>query len=85
MKTETIIKPAHRQEVVRIFRQLVASGVINKDAAINKILRDFPHYFIMPTEDDIAKISRDELNDSIRQRARAGVQSDRLADRIFRG
>ncbi len=85
MNNETIIKDEHQQEVVRIFRKLIASGVINKDAAIAKITRDFPHFFHQPTEDDIAKISRDELNDSIRQRARAGVQSNKLADRIFRG
>ncbi len=85
MENETIIKDEHRQEVVRIFRKLVASGTINRDAAITKILRDFPHYFIMPTPDDIAKISRDELNDEIRSRARSGVQSNKLADRIFRG
>jgi hypothetical protein len=85
MNNETIIKDAHQQEVVRIFRKLVASGVINKDAAIAKILRDFPQFFIMPTPDDIAKTSRDELNDSIRQRARAGLRTNKLADAIFRG
>ncbi len=83
MDNETIIKPEHEKEVVRIFRKIVASGVINKDAAITKILRDFPHYFHQPTDADIVKISRTALNDEIRQRARAGVQSDKLADRIF--
>jgi hypothetical protein len=85
MNDETIIKPEHQQEVVRIFRKLVASGVINKDAAIAKILRDFPQFFVMPTEADIMKISRSELNDEIRSRARAGVQSNKLADGFFRG
>ncbi len=85
MKDETIIKDEHRQEVVRIFRKLVASGVINRDAAITKILRDYPHFFHQPTEADIVKIARAEMNDEIRQRARAGVQSNRLADAIFRG
>jgi hypothetical protein len=83
MDNETIIKPEHQQEVVRIFRKIVASGAINKDAAISKILRDFPHYFRQPTDADIVKISRSELNDEIRRRAGAGVQSSKLADRLF--
>jgi hypothetical protein len=70
---------------VRIFRKLVASGVINRDAAIAKILRDFPQFFHQPTEADIAKISRSEMNAEIRSRARAGVQSNKLADDFFRG
>jgi hypothetical protein len=82
MNDETIIKPEHRQEVVRIFRKLVASGVINRDAAIAKITRDFPHFFHQPTEADIAKISREELNSEIRRRAQ---QTNKLADAIFRG
>ncbi len=84
MNNETI-KPEHKKEVVRIFRKLIASGVLDSDKAITKILRDYPHYFHQPTEADIMKISRSELNDEIRQRARAGVQSSKLADRIFRG
>jgi len=81
MDNETIIKAEHEKEVVRIFRKIVASGVINKDAAITKILRDFPHYFHQPTPNDIAKISRSELNSEIRRRAQ---QTNRLADDIFR-
>jgi hypothetical protein len=80
MENETIIKPEHQQEVVQIFRKLIASGAINKDAAITKILRDFPHYFHQPSEDDIAKVSRSELNDEMRRRAR---QSNRLSIDIF--
>ncbi len=82
MDNETIIKPAHQQEVVRIFRKLVASGVINKDAAIAKILRDFPHFFHQPTADEIKKSSLRELNDEIRRRAQ---QTNKLADDFFRG
>jgi hypothetical protein len=80
MDNETIIKPEHQQEVVRIFRKIVASGAINKDAAIAKILRDFPHYFHQPSADDIVKMSRTELNDEIRQRAR---QTNKFADSFF--
>ncbi len=83
MNNETIIKPEHQTEVVRIFRKLIASGVLDSDKAITKIMRDFPNYFHQPTPDDIAKTSRTSLNDEIRQRARAGVQSNKLADRIF--
>jgi hypothetical protein len=82
METETIIKAEHKNEVVRIFRKLIASGVINKDAAIAKITRDFPHFFQQPTPDDIAKISRSELNDEIRRRAQ---QTNKLSIGIFRG
>jgi hypothetical protein len=85
MKTETTIKAEHKEAVVRIFRKLVASGVLDSDKAITKILRDYPQYFHQPTDADIMKISRSEMNDEIRQRARAGVQSSKLADRIFRG
>ena len=81
MDNETIIKPEHEKEVVRIFRKIVASGVINKDAAITKILRDFPHYFHQPTPDDIVKISHSTMNDEMRARAR---QSNRLSIDIFR-
>ena len=83
MENETIIKPEHQQEVVRIFRKLIASGAINKDAAITKILRDYPQYFHQPTPDDLAKASLSEFNSEIRRRAGAGVQSNKLADRIF--
>jgi hypothetical protein len=83
MNDETIIiKPEHANEIRTIFRKLTMSGAINQDAAISKILRDYPHYFIMPTPDDIAKISRDELNSEIRRRAQ---QTNKLADGFFRG
>jgi F420-0:gamma-glutamyl ligase-like protein len=83
MENEKTIKSEHQQEVVRIFRKLIASGAINKDAAITKILRDFPHYFHQPTPDDIEKISRSELNSEIRRRAGAGVQSNKLPIDFF--
>ncbi len=85
MENEKVIKSENKEEVVRIFRKLVASGVLDSDKAITKILRDFPNYFHQPTDDDIAKISRSEMNAAIRERAREGVQSNKLADRIFRG
>jgi hypothetical protein len=81
MDNETIIKPEHEKEVVRIFRKIVASGVINKDAAITKILRDYPHFFREPTADELKKISHSAMNDEMRARAR---QSNRLSIDIFR-
>jgi phosphoenolpyruvate synthase/pyruvate phosphate dikinase len=72
-----------KKEFVAAFKKLTMSGAVSEDAAINKILRDYPHYFNQPTPDDIVKTSRAELNSEIRQRARAGLQSDKLADRIF--
>jgi hypothetical protein len=80
MENENIIKAENQKEVVQIFRKIVASGVINKDAAITKILRDYPHFFHQPTPDDIAKISRSELNDEIRRRAR---QPNKLTIDLF--
>jgi hypothetical protein len=83
MDNEKVIKPEHQTEVVQIFRKLIASGALDSDKAISKILRDYPQYFHQPTDADIVKMSRTSLNDEIRQRARAGLQSDKLADRIF--
>jgi hypothetical protein len=82
MENEKIIKTEYKEEVVRIFRKLTASGVLDSDKAITKIIRDYPQYFHQATPDDIAKISRSELNSDIRRRAR---QPNKLADDIFRG
>ncbi len=81
MENEKIIKPEYKEEVVRIFRKLTASGVLDSDKAITKIIRDYPQYFHQTTPDDIAKISRSEMNAEIRRRAR---QPNKLADDIFR-
>ncbi len=72
-----------KEEFVRIFREKTMSGSISDDRAIEIIMRDNPHFFHLPTAADIVKISRSEMNSEIRQRARAGVQSNRLADGIF--
>jgi hypothetical protein len=74
---------AHREEFVRAFKKLTMSGVVTKDAAIEKLIRNNPNYFHQQTPDDIVKMSRTSLNDEIRERARAGLQSNRLADRVF--
>jgi hypothetical protein len=58
---------------------------INDDRAIEIILRDYPHFFRHPTANEVKRTFNDALNNEIRLRARAGVQSNRIADRIFRG
>jgi hypothetical protein len=72
-----------KKEFLRLFREKTMSGAVSEDVAIEKIMRDFPHFFHQPTEADIVNLSRSELNAEIRQRAGTGVQSNRLADRIF--
>jgi hypothetical protein len=80
MNDETIIKPEHQTEVVRIFRKLVASGVLDSDKAITKIMRDYPHFFRVPDEDEVKRTFNDVLNDEIRSRAR---QTNKFADSFF--
>jgi hypothetical protein len=80
----TIFKTdAHREEFVRAFKKLTMSGAVDKDRAIERLIQQNPHYFHQPTDGEIVNLSRSELNDEIRERARAGLQSDKLADRIF--
>jgi hypothetical protein len=73
----------NKKEFARIFREKTMSGSISDERAIEIIIRDNPHFFRVPTDGEIAKISRSELNDEIRARAGAGLQSNKLADRIF--
>ncbi len=69
MNNETIIKAEHQKEVARIFRKLTASGVVNDDRAIEIIMRDYPHFFHQPTENELLQISHSAMNDEIRRRA----------------
>ena len=69
-----------KEEFVRVFRKLTASGAVSQDAAIEKLIRENPHFFHQPTQDDIVKISHSAMNDEIRSRAQ---QTNRLADGIF--
>ncbi len=80
MGTEKIIKSEHEKEIRTIFRKLIASGVLDSDRAIEKIMRDFPHFFRVPTENEVKQTFNDVLNSEIRRRAR---QSNRLGDGIF--
>jgi hypothetical protein len=80
MNNEKIIKAENEKEIVRIFRKLTASGVLDSDKAITKIMRDYPNYFHQPTADEVKKSFHAVMNDEIRSRAR---QSNRLANDIF--
>jgi hypothetical protein len=70
-----------KKEFVAAFRKMTMSGVINKDVAIEKLIRNNPNYFHQPTEDELKKISHSAMNDEMRARAR---QSNRLFIDIFR-
>jgi hypothetical protein len=82
MNNEKIIKSENKKEILRIFHQLTASGVVNKDAAIEKIMRDYPHFFRQPTENEVKQTFNSVMNDAIRARAQ---QTNRLANDLFRG
>ncbi len=71
----------HRQEFVAAFRKLTASGAVTRDAAIERLIRNNPHFFHQPTPDELKKISRSELNSEIRRRAQ---QTNKLNIDIFR-
>ncbi len=71
-----------KKEFVAAFRKMTMSGAISGDVAIEKIIRDNPHFFHQPTENDLLQISHSLLNEEIRARAQ---QTNRLADDIFRG
>jgi hypothetical protein len=73
----------YKEEFVAAFKKMTMSGAVDKDQAIAKLIKSNPNYFHQPTPDDIVKTARTSLNDEIRERARAGVQSNKLADRIF--
>jgi hypothetical protein len=70
-----------KKEFVAAFRRLTMSGAVDKDKAIEKLIRDNPNYFHQPTADDIVKISHSAMNDEMRRRAR---QSNKLSVDIFR-
>ncbi len=69
-----------KKEFVAAFRKLTMSGVVSQDVAIEKLIRDNPHYFHQQTADEAKKSFHAAMNDEIRARAR---QTNRLADGIF--
>jgi hypothetical protein len=70
----------NKKEFVAAFRKLTMSGVVSQDVAIEKLIRDNPHYFHQQTADEARKSFHAAMNDEIRSRAR---QTNRLADGIF--
>jgi tRNA G37 N-methylase Trm5 len=82
METEKIIKAEHEEEIRTIFRKLIASGVLDSDKAITKIMRDYPHFFREPTADEVKKISHSTMNEQIRSRSRS-QQSNKPTYDIF--
>jgi hypothetical protein len=69
MNNVTTIKPEHANEIRTIFRKLIASGALDKDKAIAKIMRDYPHFFREPTADELKKSFHAAMNDEMRARA----------------
>jgi lysophospholipase L1-like esterase len=80
MENEKIIKSENEKEIVRIFRKLTASGVVNGDKAAEIIMRDYPHFFRHPTENEVKQTFNSVMNSELRARAQ---QTNRLADGIF--
>jgi glutamyl-tRNA reductase len=80
-KTMTIFKTEKdKKEFVAAFRKLTMSGAITRDAAIEKIMRNNPHYFHQPSADELKKISHSAMNDEMRARAQ---QTNKFADSFF--
>jgi hypothetical protein len=69
-----------KEEFVAAFRKMTMSGAINKDVAIEKLIKSNPQYFYQPTPDDIVKTARTSLNAEIRERAR---QPNKLTIDLF--
>jgi hypothetical protein len=69
-----------KKEFVAAFRKLTMSGVINKDAAIEKLIRDNPNYFHQQTEAELKKSFHEAMNAEIRSRA---LRTNKFADSLF--
>jgi hypothetical protein len=70
----------HKKEFLAAFRKMTMSGVIDKDAAIEKLIRNNPNYFHQPSADELKKISHSAMNDEMRARAR---QTNKFTDSFF--
>jgi hypothetical protein len=70
----------HKKEFVAAFRKMTMSGVVTKEAAIEKLIRNNPHYFHQPTPDELKKISHSAMNGEMRARA---LQTNKFADSFF--
>ncbi len=59
-----------KKEFVAAFRKMTMSGVVSQDVAIEKLIRDNPHYFHQPTEAELKKSFNATMNEKIRELAR---------------
>jgi hypothetical protein len=81
-KTTSIFRTERdKKEFVRIFREKTMSGFLDKDKAIDLIIRDYPNLFRQPPTDELEKIAQPTMSDMIRAHAR---QSNGLSDDFFR-
>jgi len=71
---------AHREKFVRALKKMTMSGVVSRDVAIEKLIRDNPNYFHQPTADELKKISHSALNGEMRARA---LRTNIFADSFF--
>jgi hypothetical protein len=58
-----------KKEFVAAFRKLTMSGVVSQDVAIEKLIRDNPHFFHQQTADEAKKSFHAAMNDEMRARA----------------
>jgi hypothetical protein len=80
-KTTSIFRTEKdKKEFVRLFRKMTMSGVINEDVAVEKLIRDNPHFFRVPSENEVKRTFNDVLNSEIRSRAR---QTNKFTDSFF--
>ncbi len=69
-----------KEEFVAAFRKMTMSGAVDKDQAIETLIRKNPNYFHQPTADELKKIAHSEMNAAMR----AGVQANKPTYDIFR-
>ena len=69
-KTTSIFRTEKdKKEFVRIFREKTMSGSISDDRAIEIIIRDNPHFFRVPSENEVKRTFNDAMNSELRARA----------------
>jgi hypothetical protein len=69
-----------KKEFVAAFKKMTMSGVVTKDRAIEKLIRNNPNYFDQPTADELKKISHSAMNDEMRARA---LRTNKFTDSFF--
>ena len=73
MKTEKTMSifrtEKDKKEFLRLFRETTMSGAISEDVAVEKLIRENPHFFHQQTADELKKSFNSAMNDEIRRRA----------------